>query len=117
MIHKHDDSPTNLETNSYSSILNKNLPAGGIKILNRNAGTVSLAGPASSSGLQNTANGAVTIDGLPTTTNPYKITFEDNTRTQYISQVEQNTKVKILQRPKANSKNDPNDPNGLVKNG
>ena len=99
-------------TNSYSSILNKNLPAGSIKILNRTAAT-----PASGSSAYNSTNSAIIIDGLSTNSSKnLQITFEDNTPTQFIAQV-QNTKVKILQRPKADSKNDSNDPNGLIKNG
>lgn len=76
---------------SYSSALNKNLPAAP-KILARNAVTNS--------------NPAKNI----------QITFEDNgTRTQFIPQQQQNAKVKILQRPREQNRND----NGTstIKNG
>ena len=101
------------EANSYSSILNKNLPAGSIKILNRS----SAASPATSSNPAN-ATASTIINGV-TTNAPYKnlqITFEDNTRTQFIPQIAQNTKVKILQRPK-NDKNSSNGPSDSTKNG
>lgn len=87
-------SKTKPETNSYSSVLNKNLPAGSIKILPRTS--------AASSATSSNPAASTIINGVGMNP-PYRnlqITFEDSTRTQFIPQIAQNTKVKILQRPK-----------------